>query len=273
MPELPEVETTRCGIEPHLRQQIIADVIIRQHSLRWPVDPTLPNILPNQKIQQISRRGKYILLHCTRGALLIHLGMSGNLRILLEPTPPAKHDHIDIILKNNVALRFNDPRRFGCFLWMEHDPLQHALLKNLGPEPLTTEFNSDYLYQQSRKRNVPIKTFIMDGNIVVGVGNIYANEALFSAGIHPKKSAKTISKESYKKLTKTIKQVLAAAIKQGGTTFRNFISSDGKPGYFKQKLKVYGRSGMPCLTCKTILKEIRLGQRSTVFCGKCQRKN
>ncbi len=270
MPELPEVETTRCGIEPHLHQQTIAEIIIRQHSLRWPVDPTLPVILPKQKIKQITRRGKYILLHCTRGTLLIHLGMSGNLRILLEPTTATKHDHIDLILKNKVCLRFNDPRRFGCLLWIEQDPLQHNLLKNLGPEPLTATFNSDYLYQQSRSRSTAVKTFIMDGNVVVGVGNIYANEALFLAGIHPEKPAKVISKQQYKKLVTTIKQVLKAAIKQGGTTLRNFITSDGKPGYFKQKLKVYGRGNMPCLTCKTILKEIRLGQRTTVFCGRCQ---
>jgi formamidopyrimidine-DNA glycosylase len=270
MPELPEVETTRCGIAPHISQQVISEIIIRNHRLRWPIDIKLSKHLPQQIIKEVTRRGKYILLHCTHGTLLIHLGMSGSLRILIDRLPPEKHDHVDILLTNNVCLRFTDPRRFGCVLWIEDDPLLHALLKHLGPEPLTANFNVNYLYQRSRKRNTPVKTFIMDGTVVVGVGNIYANEALFLAGIHPKRLAKNISKEEYKKLVPTIKQVLKAAIKQGGTTLRDFTASDGKPGYFIQHLKVYGRGGKPCVTCKKKLTEIRLGQRTTVFCAKCQ---
>jgi formamidopyrimidine-DNA glycosylase len=270
MPELPEVETTRRGIEPYLVQQTIAEIIIRDHRLRWPIDLTLPKYLPGQTIQQISRRGKYLLLHCTDGVLIIHLGMSGNLRILKNHSAADKHDHVDIILTNGICLRFNDPRRFGCVLWTDTNPLLHPLLKNLGPEPLTKSFNSNYLYQNSRDRSAAIKLFIMDAKIVVGVGNIYANEALFQAGIHPKKAAKKIHKESYEKLTQTIKHVLKAAIKQGGTTLRNFITSDGQPGYFKQHLQVYDRGGLPCLQCQTKLREIRLGQRATVYCPKCQ---
>lgn len=271
MPELPEVETTRRGIEPHLLNQTITQVIIRKHQLRWKIPSTLPQHLENKIILKIERRGKYLLLTTTTGTVIIHLGMSGSLRILPKDITATKHDHIDLLLANNFCLRFNDPRRFGCYLWTNEDPLQHSLLKNLGPEPLTAEFNSKYLYQQSRKRKTAIKLFIMDSKIVVGVGNIYANEALFQAGINPKCAAGKITLEQYNKLVKAIKNILQAAIKQGGTTLRNFISSDGKPGYFKQKLKVYGRGGLSCYNCEATLKEVRLGQRSTVFCGKCQK--
>lgn len=270
MPELPEVETTRSGIAPHLMQQIINKIIIRNNKLRWPITAGLQKHMTGQAINEVARRGKYLLLHCDNGSLIIHLGMSGSLRVLPKNNNAKKHDHVDIILENDVCLRFTDPRRFGCMLWTQKNPLLHSLLKDLGPEPLSKTFTHDYLFKQSRTRNVPIKTFIMDGKIVVGVGNIYANEALFQAGIHPQSAAKNISVEQCKKLVTAIKQILKAAIKQGGTTLRDFTASDGKPGYFKQQLQVYGRGGLSCVKCKTILEEIRLGQRATVFCPRCQ---
>lgn len=270
MPELPEVETSCRGIAPHLYHQTIAKIIIRQPQLRWPISPGLLEDLPGQVIQHIYRRAKYILLQTTAGTLLFHLGMSGSLRILGKDAPVLKHDHVDIILANNQCLRFNDPRRFGALLWTTQSPELHPLLANLGPEPLTPAFNPTYLYQKACNRTMPIKSFIMDSRIVVGVGNIYANEALFLAGIHPMQSAKQLSQAQYEKLVATIKQVLKAAIAQGGTTLRNFVSSEGKPGYFKQQLYVYGRGGQTCKTCATELTEIRLGQRTTVFCSTCQ---
>lgn len=270
MPELPEVETSCRGIAAHLHQQTIAEVIIRHYQLRWPISQELPKKLAHQCIQAISRRAKYILIQVPAGTLLIHLGMSGSVRILPQNTPLLKHDHVDLVLANGQCLRFNDPRRFGAMLWVESDPYQHPLLINLGPEPLTEAFTGYYLYTKTRHKNVPIKTLIMDSHIVVGVGNIYANEALFMAGIHPKQAAYQLSQLHCDKLTNAIKQVLASAIKQGGTTLRNFVSSEGKPGYFKQQLYVYGRGGEACKHCLTALVEIRLGQRSTVFCPSCQ---
>lgn len=270
MPELPEVETTRNGIAPFITDQLIAKIVIRNHQLRWPIDAELTNKLPKQSIQQVTRRGKYLLLHCTKGVLIIHLGMSGSLRILQKPTVVNKHDHVDIILQNDCCLRFTDPRRFGCVLWTEENPSTHRLLKNLGLEPLTAEFTGDYLFQRAKGLKVNAKSFIMDGKIVVGVGNIYANEALFQAKIHPEVAVKNISKQRFQLLVAAIKKILSAAIKQGGTTLRDFTASDGKPGYFKQQLQVYGRGGLACVCCKATLQEIRLGQRSTVFCPRCQ---
>jgi len=272
MPELPEVETTRLGIQPHIEGQGINEMIIRQPRLRWPVPTELTNILPQQTIEKVVRRGKYLLFQTKAGTLITHLGMSGSLRILTDSIAPGKHDHIDIIFANHICLRFNDPRRFGCFLWTTENPYQHDLLKNLGPEPLTNLFDGDYLFEQSRKRTTPIKHFIMDSQIVVGVGNIYANEALFYSGIHPEEKAGKINAARYYLLAENIKSILAQAIKIGGTTIRNFSGSDGKPGYFKQQLKVYGRMGLPCIICKNILLEIRLGQRSSVFCPHCQNR-
>ncbi|MDF2868326.1 MAG: formamidopyrimidine-DNA glycosylase [Gammaproteobacteria bacterium] len=270
MPELPEVETSCRGIATHLYQQTIVDVIIRHYQLRWPISQELPQKLAHQRIQAISRRAKYILIQTTTGTLLMHLGMSGSLRILPQDTPLLKHDHLDLILANGQCLRFNDPRRFGAILWVEKDPYQHPLLVNLGPEPLTEDFAGHYLYTKTRHKNVSIKTLIMDSRMVVGVGNIYANEALFMAGIHPKQIAHKLSQLHCDKLVSAIKQVLLSAIEQGGTTLRNFVSSEGKPGYFKQQLYVYGRGGEACKNCLTALVEIRLGQRATVFCPNCQ---
>lgn len=270
MPELPEVETSRRGIEPYVIGHKIQTVIVRQHQLRWKIDRQLPQILSGQTFHTVARRGKYLLLHTSSGTLIIHLGMSGSLRILAKDHVAQKHDHVDIIFANDKCLRFTDPRRFGAVLWTEHDPITHPLLKKLGIEPLEQEFSGDYLYRLARNRNIAVKLFIMNHQIVVGVGNIYANEALFDAKISPKLSAKKITLAQYQQLAKSIKKILQAAIRQGGTTLRNFLSGEGKPGYFIQHLKVYGRGGLACTKCKTKLKEIRLGQRSTVYCIQCQ---
>ena len=271
MPELPEVETTLRGISPHLLGHTISHVTIRQAKLRWPIPRGLSSTLHNQVVQSAQRRGKYILLVTPAGTLIIHLGMSGSLRVLPCHTPHDKHDHIDIEFSNGKCLRLHDPRRFGCVLFEKGDVTQHALLNKLGPEPLEQEFNSAYLFELSRKRKVAVKNFIMDSHIVVGVGNIYASEALFKAGIRPTRTAGRVTQAEYTALVKTIKQTLQAAIKQGGTTLRDFTQSDGKPGYFKQKLAVYGRTGEPCLVCTTPIKQKTIGQRSSFYCPVCQR--
>lgn len=270
MPELPEVETTRKGIEPHIKGYKVKSVEIRQAKLRWPVPKDLEKKLKGEVISHVARRGKYLLLCTKAGTVLIHLGMSGSLCIASSSTSLKKHDHVDIVMNNDTIVRFHDPRKFGCVLWFEGDPAEHPLLVKLGPEPLTESFNADYLFRLSRKRTAPIKTFIMDSHNVVGVGNIYANEALFSAGIHPQRKAGSLSKKRYTALVDEIKRILAEAIEVGGTTLKDFVGGDGKPGYFKQSLNVYGRGGETCVKCKKDLKEIRIGQRSTVFCGKCQ---
>ncbi|PCH62637.1 MAG: DNA-formamidopyrimidine glycosylase [SAR86 cluster bacterium] len=270
MPELPEVETTRAGISPHIRNAKINAVIVRQHKLRWPVSPQLHQLLPGNHIVNVRRRGKYLLLELHKGTVLIHLGMSGSLRIVDSSAVVGKHDHVDIVFANSKILRYTDPRRFGCILWDDQNIELHPLLVKLGPEPLTEDFHASYLFKQSRTRKVPVKTFIMNANIVVGVGNIYANEALFMAGIHPSRAAGNISLKRYLKLVTCIKWVLQQAIEAGGTTLKDFTNSDGKPGYFKQSLQVYGRSGLACVGCGQSLKEIRIGQRSTVFCTNCQ---
>ncbi len=272
MPELPEVETSRLGIIPHIQGQIVEKVILRHVHLRWPINRELETKLIHQTISDISRRGKYILLKIGHGTLILHLGMSGSLRIVTAETPAKKHDHVDIIFTHGLCLRLNDPRRFGAVIWTEEDISQHALLKNLGVEPLTAEFNGDYLFRKSRGRKTSVKQFLMDSHIVVGVGNIYANEALFAAKIHPKRAAGKLTKTDCAALTKHIKKILNAAIKQGGTTLRDFVSSEGKPGYFRHRLKAYGRAGAPCLRCRSKLKNIRIGQRTTVFCPSCQKK-
>jgi formamidopyrimidine-DNA glycosylase len=271
MPELPEVETTLRGIEPFVLQQKIASVVVRHYGLRWPIQPDIAAILTGQTVKNAYRRGKYLLLTTTKGTLIIHLGMSGSIRILTAERPPKKHDHVDILFANQICLRFTDPRRFGAFLWTTELPEVHPLLNHLGPEPLSDAFTGKHLWDIARKRKVPVKSFIMDSKIVVGVGNIYANEALFAAGISPKKAAGKISLSQYVALAEAIQIILKAAIRQGGTTLKDFVSSDGAKGYFKVHLKVYGRGGEPCLTCKTTLKEIRLGQRSTVYCSRCQK--
>ena len=269
MPELPEVETTRRGIEKHLLGKTVTDVVVRQRQLRWPIPKTLARHIKGQKINSVTRRAKYLLIHFDCGTLMIHLGMSGSLRVLAKDTPAEKHDHFDLVLSSGKCLRLRDPRRFGSILWTDNWQ-QHDLIKELGPEPLGNDFNADYLYARSRKRKVAVKNFIMNSHIVVGVGNIYASEALFRAGVRPTRLAGKITRAEAEKLVEVIKAVLKEAIKQGGTTLRDFTASDGKPGYFKQQLAVYGREGEPCLHCKTIIKQITIGQRASYYCPKCQ---
>ena len=270
MPELPEVETTRRGVAPHCEGQRVTGMEVRDHRLRWPVPDQLPALLVGQVFQTVERRAKYLLFRTGAGTLLVHLGMSGSLRLVPQEEPPRRHDHIDIRLKNGLCLRYHDPRRFGCCLWLERGEL-HPLLGKLGPEPLSADFDGEHLYRCSRGRKGPIKNFIMDAKVVVGVGNIYANEALFLAGIRPDRASGRISHARYDDLASHIKQVLTTAISSGGTTLRDFVGGDGKPGYFAQKLFVYGRKGEPCKQCGYILRETRLGQRSSVYCVTCQR--
>ncbi len=271
MPELPEVETTCRGIEPHITGQRVNTVIVRQAKLRWPISPRLKQALPGQQVLSVTRRGKYLLLNATKGTVIIHLGMSGSLKLIDSKQAPKKHDHFDIVFTNNQTLRLHDPRRFGAVLWTTRPPLNHPLLRSLGPEPLEDDFNTDYLFQCSRNRRVAIKTFIMNSKIVVGVGNIYASEALFRSGIRPTISAGKISKPRYQRLVNAIKDVLRDAIAEGGTTLRDFTNGEGKPGYFKQKLLVYGRAGEPCTVCNKIIKHSQQNQRATYYCSHCQR--
>ena len=271
MPELPEVETTLRGISAHVLNSAIIRVNINNPRLRWPVPDDLNQQLQQQFFTSIRRRAKYLLLNCSSGTLIIHLGMSGSLRLESPDTPFDKHDHVELCFANGKALRLKDPRRFGAVLWTTDAPEQHPLLSHLGPEPLSEDFNGALLYRQSRHKKQAIKNFIMDSTVVVGIGNIYANEALFASGIHPARAAGKISQKRYRQLCAEIKRVLAQAIEQGGTTLKDFIGGDGKPGYFKQELLVYGRKGLPCPQCGKPLKEIRLGNRSTVFCSHCQR--
>lgn len=271
MPELPEVETSRRGILPLVQRQQVARVIIRQAQLRWPIPDHLPQTLALQHICDVQRRGKYLLLRCDQGTLIIHLGMSGCLRVVPANTPVAKHDHVDVVLTNQQCLRLTDPRRFGCMLWTDQDPLQHTLLAKLGPEPLQADFHPDYFVAKAAHHKTAIKQFVMNSHIVVGVGNIYANEALFRAGIHPQRPANKISRQRLTRLCEEIKKVLTVAIEHGGTTLKDFYSATGKPGYFRQALVVYGRTGQACVVCAHTLKEIRLGQRATIYCPRCQR--
>lgn len=269
MPELPEVETTRRGIEPHVLGRTVKAVIIREDRLRWPIAPELQQCITGQQVDRVERRAKYILLGTSAGQMMIHLGMSGSLRVLDEDVPPARHDHVDLLFDDGKVLRFRDPRRFGSMFWLSGSG--HFLLDDLGPEPLDPAFTGDYLFHLSRKRKVVVKSFIMNSHVVVGVGNIYANEALFRVGIRPRRAAGRVTRTEYETLAAAIKVVLTEAIAAGGTTLKDFVNESGSPGYFRHDLKVYGRGGEPCLTCKKPLKEIRVGQRQTVYCSNCQR--
>ncbi len=269
MPELPEVETTRRGIAPHLVGRRIDAVIVRQAHLRWPVPRQLRERLPGQRVDAVERRAKYLLVHTQAGSALLHLGMSGSLRVLAGDIAPGVHDHVDWRLDSGRILRYTDPRRFGCQLW-QVPGAQHKLLAGLGPEPLGGEFDGDYLWRKSRGRAAPVKTWLMDQKIVVGVGNIYAAEALFAARIHPARAAGSLSRARYARLALEVKRILEYAITRGGTTLRDFISPDGAPGYFEQELFVYGRAGQPCKVCGTPIRAITLGQRSTFYCPRCQ---
>ena len=272
MPELPEVETTKKGIQPYLANTTITGVIIRQFSLRWPIANDLADVLTNQIINRVSRRAKYLLIEFDKGILMIHLGMSGSLRILdkLEQGILGKHDHIDIELSNGYILRYNDPRRFGSVLWTSDPISQHKLIAHLGPEPLLKEFNAEYLQRQAQLKRCSVKTLIMNGKVVVGVGNIYANESLFLANIHPRTPAQSMSISQSVKLTEQIKSVLERAIKSGGTTLKDFTNSDGKPGYFAQHLNIYGRKGEDCFICKSRIQHYKESQRATYYCPLCQ---
>lgn len=270
MPELPEVEVCRLGISPHIVEQTVAEVIVRFWQLRWPI-PEAVLTLKNQKVLSVGRRSKYLILKFNTGSLLIHLGMSGTIRVVNKEVEVIKHDHFELVFTNGTILRFNDPRRFGAVLWLPEHVDEQGVLTKLGPEPLTDDFTHDYLFELAKNRKIPIKTFIMNNPVVVGVGNIYANEALFLAGIRPTATAGSISKRRLNNLTDTIKAVLAAAITQGGTTLKDFTQSDGKPGYFSQSLNVYGRGGENCVVCDTPLTEIRQSNRSSVYCPKCQK--
>ncbi|MBA0361785.1 bifunctional DNA-formamidopyrimidine glycosylase/DNA-(apurinic or apyrimidinic site) lyase [Stenotrophomonas maltophilia] len=270
MPELPEVETTRRGLAPHLQGRRVHGVILRRADLRWPIPPEVAELLPGQRIEEIRRRAKYLLLDTAIGSAVLHLGMSGSLRVLPGDTPVRAHDHVDISLDNGRLLRFNDPRRFGSLLWQPAGEI-HPLLQGLGPEPLDDAFDGDYLFARSRGRSAPVKTFLMDQAVVVGVGNIYAAESLFKAGISPLLEAGKISRGRYQRLADAVKEILGYAITRGGTTLRDFISPDGAPGYFEQELLVYGRDGLPCPNCGRALKHATIGQRASVWCSHCQR--
>lgn len=270
MPELPEVETVCRGVAPHITDQIIQRVIVRQSRLRWPVPGNLNATVSGAVIRSVSRRAKYLLIETDRGTLIIHLGMSGSLRLVTSQQAIKIHDHIDFVFAENIVMRYNDPRRFGAVLWTTDPITEHPLLKDLGPEPLLSDFSGEHLHSLAKNRKIPIKSFIMDSHVVVGVGNIYANEALFMAGIHPCKPVGQIALVDYQKLADCIRTALVNAIAQGGTTLRDFVNEAGKPGYFQQQLRVYGRAGLPCIQCRQPLQETRLSNRSTVFCPNCQ---
>lgn len=270
MPELPEVETSRRGISPYVVGERIEDVVIRERRLRWPVGPEVDRHLPGQTVTSIGRRAKYLLINTTDGTAIVHLGMSGSVSIVDIDTPAAVHDHFDITLDSGKALRYRDPRRFGSLHWTD-DLTGHWLLRNLGPEPLSDEFSGDYLWDASRGRRVSVKQFIMNAAVVVGVGNIYASESLYIAGIHPLRAAGRIARQRYDALATTIKTVLQRAIKAGGTTLRDFYGFNGEAGYFQQQLEVYGRDEEPCRRCDRPVSVIVQGQRSTYYCKDCQR--
>ena len=270
MPELPEVETTRRGIAPFLVGRRIESLKIRQPRLRWPIPRALRQHLPGQRVDAVERRAKYLLVHTAAGSAILHLGMSGSLRVLPGATPAGAHDHVDWLLDSGRLLRFTDPRRFGCQLWQAPNRV-HPLLAALGPEPLGPEFDGMYLWKQSRGRAAPVKTFLMNQKTVVGVGNIYAAEALFAAGIRPGRAAGAVSLPRYERLAGEVRRILEYAITRGGTTLRDFLRPDGEPGYFEQELFVYGRGGEPCKVCGTPIRTLRIGQRSAFFCRRCQR--
>lgn len=273
MPELPEVEVTRRGVAPHVEGQTVCDVVMRHTGLRWPFPPDLAAILAGQIIRGTARRGKYLLLEFDHGTLIVHLGMSGHVRILPRTAAPQKHDHFDLVM-NTRLLRLTDPRRFGAVLWhaREAGPIaHHGLLRNLGVEPLDPEFSAELLYRMTRQRTAPIKQVLLAGDIVVGVGNIYASEALFKARIHPKTAAKRISLARYALLAQAIRETLAAAIEQGGSSLRDFINVNGQSGYFQQSYFVYARAGESCRVCGSAVRQIKQGQRSTFYCANCQK--
>ncbi len=271
MPELPEVEITLRGLAPHLVGQRVTGVVIRQPQLRWPIPPNLPGLLAGQTIRSLRRRARYLLAEFDHGILILHLGMSGSLRMLPAGTPPEKHDHFDLLLASGMLMRLRDPRRFGAVLWHSGDPAQHPLLSGLGPEPLSNEFNGRYLHLVTRGRKSSIKQCLMDNHIVAGVGNIYANETLFHAGIRPQFAAGRLSLPRCEKLAEQVRATLAEAIRQGGSSLRDFVNAAGQPGYFHLDFWVYSRAGEPCRKCGTRIRQLRQGQRSSFYCPRCQK--
>ena len=271
MPELPEVETTRRGLEPLLINQRIKTAIVRNRALRLPVPRTLPRSLAGVTISGVARRGKYLLIDCGAGTLILHLGMSGRLWVVTSDKPPGPHDHFDLVLENGTVVRLRDPRRFGLVLWRKGDPLRHALLAHLGPEPFATDFDGAWFYRVTRSRSAAIKQVLMDSHVVAGVGNIYANEALFRAGIHPSRGAHRIGLKRYELLAAKIRETLELAIGAGGSSLRDYVGSDGLAGNFQSQFLVYDRARQPCKRCSTLIREIRQGQRSTFYCPRCQK--
>jgi len=272
VPELPEVETTRRGLAPHMQGHRVDAVIVRNRALRWPIPRDLAKQVSGRTVRAVERRGKYLLIDCGAGWMILHLGMSGSLRVVPNGTPAGKHDHVDLVLSSGMIARLTDPRRFGALLWEPDDPLHHPLLARLAPEPLGTEFHAGWLHARTRGRRAAIKAIVMDSHIVVGVGNIYASESLFRAGIHPGLAAGRVSLLRCDKLVVAIQETLAAAIAAGGSTLRDYVGAEGDPGYFQQTYFVYGRRGKPCRVCGTAIKALRQGQRSTFFCPVCQRR-
>ena len=271
MPELPEVETTRRGIEPHVLGRRVVALAVHEPRLRWRVDAAMPAAVAGQRVSGVRRRAKYLLIDLERGSLLLHLGMSGSLRVMPGDTPRLTHDHVDLLLDSGQTLRFNDPRRFGSLHWLTEDPALHPLLRDLAPEPLGDGFDAAYLHRVTRGRRVAIKQLVMNSQLVVGVGNIYASEALFRAGVRPGRAARSLTRDECARLVKAIRAVLAMAIRFGGTTLRDYVGADGKPGYFRRKLYVYERGGEPCRRCGTPIRQLVQGQRSTYYCPSCQR--
>jgi formamidopyrimidine-DNA glycosylase len=271
VPELPEVETTRRGIAPALDGRTLADVIVRERRLRWALPRGFEAALRGRRVLDVGRRAKYLLLRTDGGTLIVHLGMSGSLRVLPATTPPLTHDHVDLVLDSGQCVRFNDPRRFGSMHFVTGDPAEHKLLRALAPEPLSDAFEGGMLHARARKRKVAVKLFIMDAKTVVGVGNIYASEALFRARVNPRRAAGRLSREAHDRIARAVKDVLADAIEVGGTTLRDYVNADGMPGYFRQKLYVYERAGEPCRVCGTPIRQCVQGQRSTYWCPSCQK--
>ena len=271
MPELPEVETTRRGIERAARGRRISEFRIYDHRLRWPIDRALPQRLAAQQILEVDRRAKYLLLRLTDGTLILHLGMSGSLRLLPQSAERISHDQFDLLLDCGHTLRFNDPRRFGSLHYTTDDPSEHKLLRALAPEPFDAAFNTNYLFGITRRRSAAIKQVLMNGRLVTGVGNIYASEALFRARVSPKKAARRLTRADCARIVRAVRAALKAAIRAGGTTLRDYVGTDGNPGYFRQKLYVYERDGQACRVCATLIRKITQGQRSSYYCPRCQR--
>lgn len=270
MPELPEVETSRRGITPFIQGKAFTQIVVRQQRLRWPIDEGLPGILAGVTLESLERRAKYLLLNTLQGTLIVHLGMSGSLRITDLHQPPRKHDHVDFIFNDGTVLRFHDPRKFGAILWTSEPVEQHVLIAALGPEPLSSGFDAHYLFNCAQRRRIPVKSLIMDSHVVVGVGNIYASESLFLAGLQPVRRACDLDIDDCRRLVVAIQTVLQRSIDQGGTTLRDFVNPQGKPGYFQQTLTVYGRGGQPCLTCAEPIQQVTIAQRSSYYCTHCQ---